>query len=313
MSTDFRLRRVTRAARHPVAFVRLKLALRAGLPIMLDDVDPNNIPLGTPIVAGYVDGLYKWSAAGWARFSNSQQVPITVFGLANVRSCDCETGDLTPDGAAYWAHAEVVAGRRPTIYCNTSTVQAVINALAQFGLLFMRDVDWWQAQYDGRATLVSYYGITPVAKQYLDPGGGSPGPYDVSITNGVWPATTAPTPIPTLLGDTDMDIVAIAPRPTSITAAATDDVFFIDADGHLNFQANSPYWVAGNAIQPTPQPYAALQVGASWASDASALRVFVLALNPDLKTADLYVNAMLPGVWQLGGWVKLVSGLPLPK
>ena len=110
-----------------------------------------------------------------------------------------------------------------------------------------------------------------------------------------------------------MDIVAIAPRPTSITAAATDDVFFIDADGHLNFQANSPYWVAGNAIQPTPQPYAALQVGASWASDASALRVFVLALNHDLKTADLYVNAMLPGVWQLGGWVKLVSGLPLPK
>ena len=203
--------------------------------------------------------------------------------------------------------------RRPTIYCDTSTLPAVINALAQFRLLFMRDVDWWQAQYDGVASLVPYYGVTPVGKQYLDPG-----PFDVSITNGVWPGAAAPAPPPPppasyIPGVDDMDTIAIAPRPTSITPTPTDDVFSLGKDGKLYFQVNSPYWVAGNPVLFDPQPIAPFRVGASWASDNSALRVFVLVVNPDLVSGTLYVNAAVPGVWKFGGWDPVVTGVALPK
>ena len=277
---------------------------------MLDSVNAYNIPLGTAIVAGYVDGIYAWSSAEWARFAGSLQVPITVRGLAHVRACDCETGDLTPAQAAAWAHTETLAGFRPTIYCNTSTLPAVIAALAVYGLQFMRDVDWWQAQYDGQPTLLPYSGVTPVAKQYLDYPGNSPGPYDVSITNGVWPAVPASASI---LEGIDMDVVAVAPRPTSITSAPTDDVFAINAVGELTYQVNSPYWVAGQPIVLAAPP-AMYRVGASWASDASALRVFALVLNPNLVTLDLYVNAMAPAtLGVLGTWDKVASGLLLPK
>jgi hypothetical protein len=109
-----------------------------------------------------------------------------------------------------------------------------------------------------------------------------------------------------------MDVAAFTPRPTSITSVPTDDGFFIDVQGKVNFQVNSPYWVPGASEVITPQPYAALRVGVSWASDASALRVFALCLNADLKTCSLYVNAMVPGVWVLGGWDRLINVLPLP-
>ncbi len=108
-----------------------------------------------------------------------------------------------------------------------------------------------------------------------------------------------------------MDTIAVAPRPTSITPTPTDDVFSIGPDGKVYYQANSPYWEEGSPELVDPQPIAVLRIGAAWASDARALRLFALVLNPDLTTGDLYVNAMSPATWKFGGWDKVASNIKL--
>lgn len=36
---------------------------------MYDSTNPGAIPASAALVAGYVDGLYRWSDAAWARFA----------------------------------------------------------------------------------------------------------------------------------------------------------------------------------------------------------------------------------------------------
>lgn len=145
---------------------------------MLDSVNPYSIPANAPIVAGYVDGLYTWSPAGWARFSG-QRVSITVKGAAGARVADVEGGDLTPSEGRLWAAQEVAAGRRPTLYVSRSEWPEVAG---------IAGCDYWIADWTGKQHLVP----GSVATQW-SPGG----PYDTSETDGVWPATVAPTPPPT--------------------------------------------------------------------------------------------------------------------
>jgi hypothetical protein len=175
--------------------------------ILYDAVTAANIPANAAMVAGYDDGKYKWTPADWARFPNAIHVHITVFGLAGVLVCDCENGDLTPQQAAAWAHGEVVAHRRPTIYTSTSNHPAVVAALATVGLQFVRDVDWWEAHYDNDARLSP----GSVAKQYQ-----STAAYDISITDGNWPAPPVPVVNTTHFPEDNMNVV-------TVTLAALDE------------------------------------------------------------------------------------------
>jgi hypothetical protein len=315
---------VTRAVRHPVHYLRLVRSLSAGLPLMYDDVNASNIPLSALIVAGYADGRYTWTAAEWARFPNAQHVTITVSGHTGDKACDCETGDLTPAQAAAWAHATILAGLRPTIYCNTSTLSSVVAALAVYGLLFMRDVDWWQAQYDGIAELTPVDGITPVAKQYLGYPGNSPGPYDVSVTNGVWPATATPTPSPSpstnvsFPGSSSMGTTCVAYRPSVVygdeapAGTVIADVFHISAaNGLLYHSGNDPAWVEGTYVDtpgPTFEGVAGTLAGvmAVWRPDGSALDCYVTCTN-----GITYINSWVNWVW--GDWDPIDSDVKLPE
>ncbi len=156
---------------------------------MYDSVNASAIHASFPspdIVAGYVDGRYAWAATDWSLFPAAQHVTITVLGQAGANVVDCETGDLTPSQAASWAQAEIAAGRRPTIYCNTSTWPSVNAALTGLGIS-LGSVDFWVAQYDGVAEIPA----GAVAKQYQ-----STAQYDISLTNGSWPSQTAPAPPP---------------------------------------------------------------------------------------------------------------------
>lgn len=149
--------------------------------VMYDAVNVNAIPAGATLVAGYVDGRYQTIPALRARFPAATIVEITVTGKPGVRVCDCETGDLTPRSAAGWARRELAAGRRPTIYCNTSTWPAVRAALGDRA----GRVDWWVAHYDNSPAIPA----GAVAKQYKN------GSYDTSATVPGWP-TAQPAPIP---------------------------------------------------------------------------------------------------------------------
>lgn len=114
--------------------------------LLRDSVDPFAIPLDNlAAVAGYGDGAYVWSSEGWARFP-PPIVPLSI--VINAASAgdilDVEMGDATPADCPGWADRFHRANRRrPTIYCNRSTIQDVRNAMGS------RPFDWWAATLDG--------------------------------------------------------------------------------------------------------------------------------------------------------------------
>ncbi len=115
--------------------------------VLRDSTNPFDIPLdGLSAVAGYGDGGFAWSAAGWARF------PASVVALSIVTSAasagdilDVETGDATPANCPGWADRFRRPGRRlPSIYCNRATIGAVRQTMRS------RPFDWWAATLDGQ-------------------------------------------------------------------------------------------------------------------------------------------------------------------
>lgn len=178
---------------------------------MWDSTNPDAIPVGVAIAAGYTDGLYAWSEQAWARLSTSTQVGITVFGQHGIRVCDCETGDLTPVQAASWAVGELWNGRRPTIYSNLSTWPYVVQALSLHGVSAAM-VDWWAAHPTGSPHLVPGSVATQYAWNQLGQTGGVN--VDWSATDGRWPATIPPVPPPPPAVPAKPVIVAIVDCPT---------------------------------------------------------------------------------------------------
>lgn len=156
---------------------------------LYDSTAAQDIPANAQIVAGYIDGLYKWSANDWARFPNAQKIGIAVFASTNDGLVlDCEAGDATPSQCPAWVQARRAAGvTNATVYCSKSVVPSVLAAFATAGVAapLIWDADW---------TGAAHLNPGSVATQYANPPA-SGGHYDVSLTNGVWPAV-APTPTP---------------------------------------------------------------------------------------------------------------------
>jgi hypothetical protein len=157
---------------------------------MYDGVTASNLPVGAQLVAGYVDGLYKWSDADWARFPNSVKVRIAVFSTTNDgHVLDVEPGDATPAESVDWVLMRRQAGADPTIYVNTSTWSSVRAAFQARGVA---EPHYWVAQYDGAAAIPA----GAVAKQYEN---NQTAGWDVSVAADYWPGVDAnplPTPAP---------------------------------------------------------------------------------------------------------------------
>lgn len=194
---------------------------------MYDSTTPAAIPTSAAIVAGYVDGLYRWSAADWARLAASSHVTITVFGNQAARVADCETGDLTPAQVARWAQVQLDQGRRPTIYANRSTWPEVCSALAAIGE-FPASVDWWAADPTGVPHLVPGSVATQYAWNELGQTGGVN--VDLSVTDGTWPNSLVPVPP-----------VPAKPATVAIIDCPSGGYWIVAADGGVFAYGGAPF------------------------------------------------------------------------
>ena len=146
-----------------------------------DAVDVAAIPSSATTILAYIDGGYVTYPAVKARFPNARILTITTNGRNRADICDVESGDATPSIAA----AGVRAGLYNTVYSALSVKPDLDTALSGSSW------QWYAANPTGVPHLVP----NSVATQYAWPGLGSPGNYDISVTNGVYP-NAAPTPPP---------------------------------------------------------------------------------------------------------------------
>ncbi|MBO0802309.1 MAG: hypothetical protein J2P25_04450 [Nocardiopsaceae bacterium] len=102
-----------------------------------------------PLVAGYVNGNYAWSKADWDLFPHAIKVKISISASADIGDVlDVEAGDATPGETEGWIAKRKASGyRRPTIYCNRSTLPAVRKGTGKYVL--NRDYDIWVADWTG--------------------------------------------------------------------------------------------------------------------------------------------------------------------
>jgi hypothetical protein len=149
------------------------------LTLLYDSTNPNDIPAGV-WAAGYVDGIYAWDAAGWARFPGAKR--IAVFGQTNDGDClDVERGDATPSEAPQWVQWRRAAGVPvPWVYVNRSNRSTVEAALAAAGVM-SDQVALWVATLDGTQTVPA--GPYVVAAVQYAGSGTSGGHYDLSVVN----------------------------------------------------------------------------------------------------------------------------------
>ena len=151
---------------------------------MYDSTAAADIPANAQAAAGYVDGLYRWSAADFARFPVYKRITIDPttgkMGGIYADGLDVENGDATPEQAAQWLRdwqAGLTPSDVPILYFNVDTKPAVDAACA--GLTFL----WWAADWTGEPHLVD----GSAATQYADPTT-SGGHYDLSVLGPTWPA-----------------------------------------------------------------------------------------------------------------------------
>lgn len=145
-----------------------------------DSTNATDVPTTCDIVAGYIDGRYKWSDDDWARFPGKPQARIAVFADTDDGNVlDVEDGDATPSQAPVWVAARRAAGVDPTVYCSLYAWPTVRQEFIDTGV---REPHWWIASYDNVAQIPA----GAVAKQYAnEPLTG--GHYDASIVEDYWP------------------------------------------------------------------------------------------------------------------------------
>jgi hypothetical protein len=158
---------------------------------MIDSVTARDIPASAAMVAGYVDGLYRWTAADWARFPAARKVRIAVFATTNDgQVLDIETGAATPAQAAGWVRMRLAAGQYPSVYVNRANVGAVLAALHAAGLDGKFGV--WLADWTG----VPHLAPGTYATQYAGSAQAG-GHFDLSLVSDFWPGIDPSPPPPT--------------------------------------------------------------------------------------------------------------------
>jgi hypothetical protein len=140
-------------------------------------------------IAGYVDGLYAWSAAQWALFPHATHVRIAVFASTNDgHVLDCEPGNQGDPGQAVdWVLMRRAAGVDPTVYCGRNTWWPTIRA--DFRARGVPEPHYWVADY-GVDQNNPQIPAGAIALQFADAG-----PYDLSVVADYWPGVD-PKPVP---------------------------------------------------------------------------------------------------------------------
>lgn len=153
---------------------------------MADSTNPFDIPQGQfPLVAGYVDGIYAWSDAGWLYHTKTVLVGIAVFAGTNAgQVLDVETGDATPAQAVDWVLMRRASGVDPSVYIQLSRLQELLDAFAARGVARPH---LWVAAWDNSPTLYSY----SAAHQYANPTL-TGFHYDLSAVVDYWPGVDPP-------------------------------------------------------------------------------------------------------------------------
>lgn len=189
---------------------------------MYDAVDPFKIPANAIMVAGYVDGLYAWSSAGWARFASAVKVTIAVKATTVADVLDIETGnDMNPADWVSWAQLARAHGKTPCAYMNTSTWPSVRKAFTSRGVT---EPLYWVAQYDGVASIPA----GALAKQYYN---NDKLGYDLSVVENSWPGVDAPAFVSTAEDDEMQQIESLAVHPGEYA-------FPVVSKGHVRFAAD---------------------------------------------------------------------------
>ena len=113
---------------------------------MRDSTSANDIPVDTPIVAGYVDGAFRWSNSDWQRFARAKKVRIASSAATDDgHVLDVEAGDATPFQAPQWAAKRRLKGVDPTCYVNRANYTAV---RGQFIAQHIAEPWYWLATLD---------------------------------------------------------------------------------------------------------------------------------------------------------------------
>jgi hypothetical protein len=168
---------------------------------MADSTNAQDIPQGQfQLVAGYIDGAYRWSDHDWAIHKDSIQVRIcavTVDVTAHV--ADIEAGALKPIDGAQFIKDKTARGEHPSLYFSESRLTEVENQLRASGLDPYHGWSWWRANWNNNPN----DGGPGVAHQYANPAL-TGAHYDLSSVADYWegvdpaPAPApAPTPAPT--------------------------------------------------------------------------------------------------------------------
>jgi hypothetical protein len=272
--------------------------------IMLDGINSDAAAMAKykgPIsfVAGYVDGLYKWSAANWALFPNSVHIRIAVFSTTNDgHVLDCEPGNADPAQSVDWVLMRRKAGVDPTVYCGRNTWWSAIRDA--FSARNVPQPHYWVADYSGDPA----HPVIPagaVALQYADAGA-----YDLSVVADYWPGVDSlPVgPVPTILGG-PVYLISVHPDPTLPAGPAnTGSGIFAVHEGlgpvHVDGPTFTPAFqqAHGPVSAVSPVYYAALVDAA--AASSSVVQV-------DAAAADLIggaIVAKLPSSIELSGTLK---------
>lgn len=253
-----------------------------------DGVDASRLPTNAWGVGGYVDGLYKWSAADWARFPYSVKARIAVFAdTDDGHILDVEQGNATPAQSVDWALMRRKAGIDPTVYMNTSTWPVVRSAFQARGVA---EPHYWVAQYDGVASIPA----GAIGKQYENNEGAG---WDRSVVADHWPGIDPPT----------------AATPASTTATPKTQRTR-ENDMHADLQLNKPVvFTNPGAVTMAPATLllaadfgdATVRVatfsltGASWTVQSHPIArtsgAFKLALPPDVNKVSVTLTAFSSG------------------
>lgn len=201
---------------------------------LFDSVNWASIPVTAPIVAGYIDGRYKWPAAAWARFPSAIKLKITVFGDKSADIGDCENGDMTVNQEAQWAHAVAFQNRIPVAYSDKSDAPLIKALCTSIPL----------AQWIADPTGVSHIVPGSVATQW----GWFP-TFDQSTTIAGWPySIVVPAPKPIYGGGRMLTkCVGFAVTPTG------KGRWLVQADGAVFAYGDAPFCGGMNGV-PLVQP-----------------------------------------------------------
>ena len=159
--------------------------------LMYDSTVAADIPPGSDIVAGYIDGSDAWSDADFARFAGKTIVRICVFNNRfDAQMIDIEPGNNDASGAVPWVAGMWARSKTPTVYCFTddgpvgyriSEVRAACDAVGARRPLFV------VADWDNDPSTFDPAGDPEiVGKQYANPTM-TGGHYDASIIAPHWP------------------------------------------------------------------------------------------------------------------------------